>query len=138
MQAAQGMILSEPFYWDLNDGTRAWSKRFAARMSGKMPTMVQAAAYSATLAYLHAAKAANTIEGDKVVAQMRTAPIQDELFGTVTVRIDGRAVHDMYVFRVKTPAESKGKWDDYNLISTIPGAQAFRPLNDGGCPLVHS
>ena len=83
LQAAQGIILSEPFYWDLNDGTREWSKRFAARMGGRMPTMVQAAAYSATLAYLHAAKAANTVAGDKVVAQMRSAPIKDTLFGTV-------------------------------------------------------
>jgi branched-chain amino acid transport system substrate-binding protein len=137
LQAAQGTILSEPFYWDLNDGTRDWSHRFAARMGGRMPTMVQAAAYSATLAYLHAAHAANTIDGDKVVAQMRSAPIQDKLFGTVKVRIDGRAIHDMYVFRVKTPAESKGKYDDYTLITTIPGEQAFRPLDQGGCPLVH-
>jgi branched-chain amino acid transport system substrate-binding protein len=136
LQAAKGLTLSEAFYWDLNDKTRAFTKRFAAKMDGKVPTEDQAATYSATLAYLEAVKAAGTIEGDKVLAQMRSAPIDDPLFGTVTVRKDGRAVHEMYVFEVKSPAESKGKYDDYKLVKTIPADQAFRPLDQGGCPLV--
>ena len=92
---------------------------------------------SSVLAYLHAVKATDTIEGDQVVAQMRAKPIEDPLIGTVNVRIDGRATHAMYVFRVKKPEQSKGRWDDYELIATIPAADAFRPLADGGCPLVH-
>lgn len=136
LPAAKGLILSEPFYWDLNDSTRAWSKRFAERMGGRMPTINHAGVYSATMAYLRSAKAANTIEGDKVLAQMRSAPIDDPLFGRVEVRPDGRAVHEMYVFQVKSPQESKGKYDLYNLVKTIPANEAFRPLNEGGCPLV--
>ena len=137
LKAAQGLIVTESFYWDLSDGTRAFSKRFADKMGGKMPTANQAAVYSSVLAYLRAAKAADTIDGDKVVAEMRKAPIQDPLIGPVTVRPDGRAVHAMYVFRVKKPEQSKGKWDDYTLIDTIPTDRAFRPLADGGCALVH-
>jgi len=133
---AKGLILSEPFYWDLNDQTRAWSRRFAGRMNGRMPTINRAGVYSATMAYLRADKAANTIDGDKVVAQMRSAPIDDPLFGKVQIRPDGRAVHEMYVFRVKSPEESKGRYDFYQLTKTIPADEAFRPLNEGGCPLV--
>ena len=136
LQTAQGLILSEPFYWDLNDKTRSFSQRFAERMGGRVPTMNHAGTYSSTLAYLHAVQAAKTIEGDKVVAQMTTAPIDDPLFGTVTVRKDGRAVHNMYVFQVKSPGESKRRYDDYTLLQTIPAEQAFRPLKDGNCPLV--
>ncbi|HEV7874192.1 MAG TPA: ABC transporter substrate-binding protein [Enterovirga sp.] len=136
LQQAQGTILSEPFYWNLNDKTRGWSKRFAERMNGRMPTINHAGAYSATLAYLRAAKAANTIEGDKVVTEMRKQPINDELFGQTTIRVDGRAVHEMYVFKVKAPAQSTGKYDFYELMRTISAAEAFRPLNEGGCPLV--
>jgi branched-chain amino acid transport system substrate-binding protein len=136
LQQAQGTILSEPFYWNLNDKTRGWSKRFAERMNGRMPTINHAGAYSATLAYLRAAKAANTIEGDKVVAEMRKQPINDELFGQTTIRVDGRAVHEMYVFKVKAPAQSTGKYDFYELMRTISATEAFRPLNEGGCPLV--
>jgi branched-chain amino acid transport system substrate-binding protein len=136
LSAAKGLILSEAFYWDLNEATRAFSARFALRMGGRMPTEDQAAAYSATLAYLRAAKSADTIEGDKVVAQMRSAPIDDPLFGRVVIRPDGRATHAMYVFKVKTPGESKGRYDDYDLLETIPPDQAFRPIDQGGCPLV--
>ena len=136
LDQAKGLTLAEPFYWDLNDKTRAWSQRFAAQMNGRMPTANHAGAYSSTLAYLRAAKAADSVEGDKVVAQMRKAPIEDALFGTVTVRPDGRAVHDMLVFKVKSPAESKNKDDLYTLVETIPAAQAFRSLDAGGCPLV--
>ncbi|KJC45745.1 ABC transporter permease [Bradyrhizobium sp. LTSP857] len=135
-ELAQGTLLAEPFYWDLNDKTRDFATRFAARMNGQMPTTDHAGVYSSTLAYLRAAKAANTIVGDKVVAEMRKNTIDDDLFGPTNVRIDGRAVHNMYVFQVKSPSESKNKYDLYKLVSTIPPEQAFRPLNAGGCPLV--
>ena len=137
LKAAQGLIVTESFYWDLNDATRAFAKRFAEKMGGRMPTANQAGVYSSVLAYLRAVKAADTIDGDKVVAQMRAKPIEDPLIGPVNVRIDGRATHAMYVFRVKRPEQSKGRWDDYELIATIPATEAFRPLADGGCPLVH-
>ena len=136
LAAAQGLQLTTGFYWDLNDQTRAWAQRFGAEMGGRMPTEDQAGVYSATLAYLRAARDAGTIEGEAVVEAMRRAPIADPLFGTVTVRIDGRAMHDMYRFVVKTPAESHGRWDDYRLIGRISADQAFRPLADSDCPLV--
>ena len=136
LDQAKGMIVTEAFYWDLNDKTRAWSKRFAERMGGRMPTVNHAAAYSATLAYLRAAKAANAIEGDKVVEAMRKMDINDDLWGKVVVRPDGRATHDMYVFKVKSPDQSKSKDDIYELLETITVEQAFRPVNEGGCPLV--
>jgi branched-chain amino acid transport system substrate-binding protein len=136
LKAAQGLILSEAFYWDLNDSTRAFSARFAERMGGRMPTEDQAAAYSATLAYLRAVKAAGTIEGDRVLAEMKKSAIDDPLFGRVVVRMDGRATHAMYVFRVKAPEQSKSRYDVYDLIETIPPEAAFRPLDQGGCPLV--
>jgi len=135
-ELAQGTLLAEPFYWDLNDKTRDFAKRFAARMNGQMPTTDHAGVYSSVLAYLRAAKAANTVEGDKVVAEMRKHTIDDDLFGPTDIRVDGRAVHNMYVFQVKTPSESKNKYDLYKLVQTIPPEQAFRPLNAGGCPLV--
>ena len=136
LKTAQGLILSEAFYWDLNDSTRAFSRRFAERMGGRMPTEDQAAAYSATLAYLRAAKAAGTVEGDKVLNEMKRSPIDDPLFGRVVVRADGRATHAMYVFKVKAPQQSKSRYDVYDLIETIPPEAAFRPLDQGGCPLV--
>ena len=134
-QAAKGLILSAAFYWDLNDSTRAFTKRWSAKMGDKVPTEDHAAVYSSTLAYLRAAKAANTVDGEKVLAQMRSAPIDDPLFGKLTVRKDGRAVHAMYVFEVKAPGEVKAAHDIYKLVKTIPAEQAFRPLADGGCPL---
>jgi branched-chain amino acid transport system substrate-binding protein len=137
LKAAQGLLLSEAFYWDLNDSTRAWSKRFAERMDGRMPTINHSATYSATLAYLRAVQAARTIEGDKVVAQMESADIDDPLFGKVKVRKDGRAIHSMFVFEVKTPEESKGRYDYYKLVRTISAEDAFRPIDQGGCPLIH-
>jgi branched-chain amino acid transport system substrate-binding protein len=136
LSTAQGLMLSEAFYWDMNDATRAFSERFAKRMGGRMPTEDQAAAYSATLAYLRAAKAANTIAGDVIVAQMRSAPINDLLFGQVVIRPDGRATHPMYVFKVKSPQASKSRYDVYDLVQTIPANLAFRPIDQGGCPLV--
>jgi branched-chain amino acid transport system substrate-binding protein len=136
LQAAQGLTVTEAFYWDLNDNTRAFAQRFGQRFNGRMPTANQAGVYSSILAYLDAVKAVNTIEGEAVVAEMRKQPIEDKLFGTVTVRQDGRAVHDMYTFRVKAPSESKSRWDTYNVLARIPGNQAFRPLDQGGCKLV--
>jgi len=136
LQAAQGLTVTEAFYWDLNDATRAFARRFAQRYDNRQPTANQAGVYSQVLAYLNAVKAANTIEGETVVAQMRKQPIQDALFGTVTVRQDGRAVHDMYTFRVKAPGESTSRWDVYQVIARVPGSEAFRPLDQGGCRLV--
>ena len=136
LPAAQGLIATEAFYWDLNDQTRAFTTRYAEKMPGRVPTENQAGVYSSVLAYLRAAKAANSVVGEQVVAAMRAAPIDDPLFGPVTVRADGRAVHAMHVFRVKAPAQSTSRWDVYTLVSTIPPAEAFRPLADGGCKLV--
>jgi branched-chain amino acid transport system substrate-binding protein len=137
LATAKGLQVTEAFYWDLNDKTRSWSKRFAAQMNGRMPTEDHAGVYSATMAYLRAVRDAQTIEGEKVVAQMEKAPIDDPLFGKVTIRPDGRAIHDMYLFQVKAPGDSKGPWDFYSLQSTIPG-DAFRALSAGGCPMIKS
>lgn len=137
LPTAQGLIVTEAFYWDLDDRTRDFTKRFANAMPGRIPTENQAGVYSSVLAYLRAVHAAGTTDGDKVVAAMKAHPIQDTLFGTVTVRPDGRAIHRMLVFRVKSPSESHGPWDDYALVTTIPADEAFRPLKEGGCPLVH-
>lgn len=136
LEAAQGLQLTEAFYWDLNEQTRIWSARFGAVMGGVMPTEDQAGVYSATLAYLRAARDAGTIDGEQVVDAMKRRPIADTLFGTVIIRVDGRAVHDMYRFRVKAPSESHGRNDLYQFVSTIPAAVAFRPSEDGGCRLV--
>lgn len=133
---AQGLVLTEAYYWDRDDASRAFARRFAEKVPGRVPTENQAGVFSSVLAYLHAVKAADTIDGERVVEAMRAAPIEDALFGTVTVRADGRAVHPMYVYRVKAPAESHAEWDLYAPVSTIPADQAFRPLADGGCPLV--
>jgi branched-chain amino acid transport system substrate-binding protein len=134
LAVAKGMQFVEAFYWDLNDRTRAWSRRFGARMDGRMPTEDHAGTYSATLAYLRAVRDANTIEGEKVVERMKMAPVDDELFGKVVIRRDGRAMHDVYLFEIKAPSESKGPDDDYKLVATIPGEKAFRPIEAGNCP----
>jgi len=133
---AQGLVLSETFYWDLNDQTRAWSKRFAALHGGKMPTMVQAGVYSGVLHYLKAVEALKSDDGTKVIAKMKEMPTDDPLFGKGSIRADGRKIHPAYLFEVKKPSESKGPWDYYKLRATIPAEEAFRPLKDGGCPLV--
>ncbi len=137
LQTAQGLQLTETFYWDMNDNTRAWSKRFGALHGGKMPTMVQAGVYAGLLHYL---KAVNALQADgdgaKVVAEMKKLPTDDPLFGKGTIRIDGRKIHPAYLFEVKKPSESKYAWDYYKLLATIPADKAFRPLNEGGCPLV--
>jgi branched-chain amino acid transport system substrate-binding protein len=138
LQTAQGLVLSESFYWDLNDGTRAFSKRFAERHGGKMPTMVHAGVYAGALHYLKAVEALKDKDSAKVMAKMKEMPTDDPLFGKGQIRVDGRKIHPMYLFEVKKPSESKGEWDLYKLVSTIPAEQAFRPLNEGGCSLVKS
>ncbi len=134
---SQGLLLTESFYWDLNDQTRAFSRRFAKLHKGAMPTMGQAGVYSSVLHYLKAVEALKSdAEGNKVVAKMKELPTDDPVFGKGRVRQDGRKLHNMYLFEVKKPAESKGPWDYYNLKGTIPAEQAFRPEKEGGCPLV--
>lgn len=137
LKQAQGLQLTEAFYWDLNDGTRAWSKRWSERMNGRMPTMIQAGFYAATKHYLEAIKATGTDDADRVIAHLKSTPMDDPLFGKGYVRKDGRKIHDMHLFEVKKPEESKGAWDYYKLIRTIPGEEAFRPMDKGGCPLVN-
>ena len=133
---AQGMYLTSGFYWDLNDDTRKWSKRFGERHKGRMPTMVQAGVYSQVSHYLKAVAAAGTDDPDSVMKKMRDTPINDFFAKNGKLREDGRMVHDMYLMQVKKPAESKGKWDYMKVVQTIPGEQAFRPMKDGGCPLI--
>jgi branched-chain amino acid transport system substrate-binding protein len=136
LDKAQGLIFTETFYWDLNDATRAWSKRFAAQNNGAYPTMVQAGVYSSVLHYLKAVQALKGDDGTKVVAEMKKLPTDDPLFGKGVVRADGRKLHPAYLVEVKKPSESKGPWDYYKILATIPADQAFRPLNEGGCSLV--
>jgi branched-chain amino acid transport system substrate-binding protein len=134
LTAAQGTLLTMPFYWNLNDQTRGFSERFAKRFDGKMPTVFQAAAYSATLHYLKAvAVAGGDADGAAVIRDMKKLPVDDPVFGKSTLRPDGLEVHPMYRFEVKSPAESQGPWDLYKLIATIPGDDAFRPIAEGGC-----
>jgi branched-chain amino acid transport system substrate-binding protein len=135
INATQGLIVTDGFYWDMNDETRAFSKRFYDRI-GREPSMIQAGLYSATMHYLKAIEAIGTDEAPKVMAQMRATPVNDFFAKNGKIRIDGRMVHDMYLFEVKKPQESKGEWDLYKLIATVPGDEAFRPLDKGGCPLV--
>lgn len=136
LEAAQGLVLTESFYWDLNDDTRAWSKRFAEQHGGDMPTMVHAGVYSSVMHYLKAVEATGgKVTGD-IMSTMKQTPTDDALLGKGMVREDGRKIHDMYLFQVKSPAESKGAWDYYNLLATIPADQAFRPMAEGGCELV--
>ena len=136
LEKAQGLYLTETFYWDLNDQTRAWSKRFAALNSGKYPSMDQAGVYAGILHYLKAIDAGKTDDGTKVAQKMKDLPTDDVLFGKGSIRKDGRKLHPAYLFEVKKPSESKGPYDYYKLLATIPADQAFRPLNEGDCPLV--
>ncbi len=137
LKAANGLLLTTAFYWDLNDRTRSFGERFAKRNAGKMPSMSQAGSYSATLAYLAAAaKVANPRDGAAVVSGMRAAgTFDDPLFGKTSVRADGRVIHDMYLAEVKKPSESTKPYDYYKIVSVIPGDKAFRPLSEGACPL---
>ena len=133
LDAAAGTILDSGFYWDLDDGARAFSRRFHAR-HGAMPTQIQAGLYSATLHYLKAVAAAKSADAATVVRMMHRLPIKDDVVRHAKLRPDGRMVHDFYVLKVKQPAASTGPWDLYSLLDTIPGAEAFRPVADGGCP----
>ncbi len=134
LKTAQGLVMTTAFYWDQNDKTRAWSKRFYDRMH-KMPTMIQAGDYGATMHYLNAIKAAGTTDADKVMAQMRATPINDFMTENGKIRVDGRVLRDSYLYEVKKPSESKGDWDLLKLIATVPADQSIRPLDQGGCPL---
>ncbi|WP_022719935.1 ABC transporter substrate-binding protein [Rhodopseudomonas sp. B29] len=138
LKVAQGLQLMEAFYWDMNDDTRAFAKRFAERpgMNGKMPSGNQAGVYASTLAYLNAVAATGSDDAKDVVPQMKTFSGKDKLFGDVAIRQDGRVVHPMYLFEVKKPEESKYPYDYYRLVSTIPADKAFRPMVEGGCELV--
>ena len=135
LKTAQGLQLTESFYWDQNDQTRAWSKRFFERTK-KMPSMVQAGVYGAVLHYLKAVEAAGSKDPQKVMAKMRETPINDFMTKDGKLREDGKVVRDMYLFEVKKPEESKGEWDLYRQIRDIPAAEVTRPLDQGGCPLV--
>jgi branched-chain amino acid transport system substrate-binding protein len=136
LDTAHGMLLTTGYYWDMDDGSRAFAKRFGERMKGKMPTMVQAGVYSSVTHYLKAIQAAKTDEGIKVADKMRELPINDFFAKNGKLRADGRMVHDMYLAQVKKPAESKGGWDYYKIVRTIPGDEAFKPLSESTCALV--
>jgi branched-chain amino acid transport system substrate-binding protein len=137
LATAQGLIFTETFYWDLNDASREFTKRFSAQAPrNNYPTMIHAGVYSAVLHYLKAIEAAKTDDGTKVIAKMKEMPTDDPLFGKGSVRADGRKIHPAYLVEVKKPAESKGPWDLYKIRATIPADQAFRPMAEGGCPLV--
>ena len=136
LPVAQGLNLTTAFYWDHDEGTRAWTKRYEAVNDGKVPTMDQAGVYASVLHYLKAVDALKGKETAAVMAKMREIPTEDPLFGKGQLRIDGRVTHDMYLYQVKTPAESKYKYDYYKLLQTIPANEAFRPLADDNCPLV--
>lgn len=136
LDKAQGLNVTETFYWDLNDQTRAWSKRFAAANGGKYPSSDHAGVYAGILHYLKAVDAGKTDDGTKTIAKMKELPTDDILFGKGTIRADGRKLHPAYLFEVKKPSESKGPYDYYKTMATIPADKAFRPLDQGACPLV--
>jgi branched-chain amino acid transport system substrate-binding protein len=137
LKVAQGLVMTETFYWDMNDGTRAWTKRWQAERPGKFPTMVQAGVYSAVTHYLKAVAALKSAaDGKAVVAQMKAMPTDDPLFGKGYIRADGRNIHPAYLFEVKKPEESKYPGDVYKLRATIPADEAFRPMKDDNCPMV--
>lgn len=139
LEAAQGLVFTNSFYWDKDDGTRAFARRIAAANRGVHPTMVHAGVYASVLHYLKAVEAnKSAADGKATVDRMKAMATDDPLFGKGTVRADGRKIHDMYLYEVKKPSESKGPWDYYKLRATIPAAEAFRPLAEGKCPLVGS
>jgi branched-chain amino acid transport system substrate-binding protein len=139
LASAAGVLVSEPFYWNLNKGTRAFSKRYAARLNGDVPNSAQAGQYSAVMHYLKSVLAVGPAQakasGRAVMAHMKATPAVDQIFGKSTVRADGRVIHPMYLFEVKSPAQSKEPWDYYILRRTIPANQAFRPISQGGCKM---
>lgn len=134
VQTAQGVLVNEAFYWDLDDQTRAFARRFGERFGGKMPSTIQAGDYAVARAYFRAVAAAKTTDTAVVIAKLHELPVDDSLMHHASIRPDGRVIHDTYLFRVKTPAESKGPYDVYNLVATIPAAEAFRPLEQSLCP----
>ncbi|WP_348638208.1 ABC transporter substrate-binding protein [Bradyrhizobium sp. ISRA463] len=136
LAVGRGLIITQPFYWDLNDASRAWSARFGERQHGQSPTAFHAGVYSSLLAYLNAALAAGTNDAPAVIHKMKEKPIDDALFGPVIVRADGRAIHNMYILKVKDPNASKGKWDLLENIGVLSGPEAFRPVDQGGCAMV--
>ncbi len=137
LKAAQGLVLTETWYWDMSDANRAFTKRWQVARPGKFPSMVPAGVYSSVIHYLKAVEALKSgADGRAVVAKMKQMPTSDPLFGKGSIRADGRKLHDAYLFEVKKPGESKYPGDDYKVRATIPAAEAFRPLKDGGCPLV--
>lgn len=139
LETAQGLNFTETFYWDMNDQTRAFSKRFSAKMkNGAMPTMVQAGVYAGVRHYLKALEAlgGNPHDGVKVVEKMKSMPTEDDLFGKGEIQPNGRTIHNAYLFEVKKPSESKGPWDFYKLVGTVPGDQAFTPLSESKCALL--
>jgi len=136
LQTAQGLILTTAFYWDRTPESRAWSQRFYA-VRNAMPTQIQAGTYSAVLHYLRAVQAAGSTDAEAVTQAMRKRPVDDAVFHGGRLRADGQMVHDMYLVRVKTPAASKGPWDVYDIVRTIPGDEAFAPLAQSTCPTAH-
>jgi branched-chain amino acid transport system substrate-binding protein len=140
LDVAQGIVLTDSFYWDMNDRTRAFSDRFTANVKGVRPTMVQAGVYSATLHYLKAATAMGIakakLDGSATVEQLKAMPTEDDCFGAGSIRVDGRKIHPSYLWEVKKPSESKGAWDYYKPVASTPADKAFRPLDKGGCSLV--
>jgi branched-chain amino acid transport system substrate-binding protein len=139
LKTAHGLTFTESFYWDLNENTRAWSKRFQEKATNKaMPSMTQAGNYAAVLHYLKALEAlgGNPHDGAKVVAKMKEIPTDDPLFGKGSIEPNGRTIHPAYLFEVKKPSESKGPWDYYKLVATIPAEEAFTPLDKSTCALL--
>ncbi len=136
LETAQGLVATTAFYWDQNDATRDFAKRYMERMDGKVPTMVQAGVYSGVMHYLKAIQEAGTDDPDAVAKQMREMKINDFMTKDGWIRADGRIMRDMYLVEVKKPEESKGEWDYYKVLRTIPAEDAFRPIDQGECPLV--
>ena len=142
LETAQGLIMTESFYWNLNDRTRAFMERIRAKTPNQWPNMVQAGDYAGVLHYLKAVAdmgvAAAKADGAAVVARMKAMPADDDCFGPGRIREDGRKLHPSYLFQAKKPEESSGPWDGLEPIATTPADEAFRPLSEGGCPLVHA
>ena len=136
LETTQGLTYVDGFYWDFDNQTRSFATRFEARHKGIKPTMVQAGVYSSVYHYLKSVAAAKSDDAAVVAQKMRELPIQDAVMHNASIRPDGRVIHDMYLYQVKAPAESKGPWDYLKLVSTIPAEQAFKPLNQSACPLL--
>jgi branched-chain amino acid transport system substrate-binding protein len=136
LAVAQGLIITQPFYWGLNEASRAWAAKFGELQHKQSPTAFHAGVYSSVLAYLDAALAAGTNDAQAVIRKLKEKPIDDDLFGPIVIRPDGRAIHNMYILKVKAPAASKSKWDLLEQVGALTGPEAFRPLQEGGCSLV--